>query len=142
MPLNRPSTGWMTKRKLECYPCLEQAGDRCYACCQSAHFIFYWLWSFLLRHLATAASTGLCQHNTPIGVHFLWPGPTCWNINRQWCSIFFRAILAVPEKVGCVASVLVCLCASGKRHSREEPPVYKSYCSQEAMVNPRSGLLV
>ena len=39
----------MAKRKQECYLCLEQVGERCYACWQPALFDYYWLWSFLLR---------------------------------------------------------------------------------------------
>ena len=101
MSVNRPSASAMAKRKLECYPCLEQAGDRCYACWQPALFDYYGLWSLLLCHLATAASTRHYQHNTPIGVHLLWLGPTCWNINRQWCSIFFRAIQSVWLRFQC-----------------------------------------
>ena len=39
--VNQPSTGAMVKRKLDCHPCLEQAGDRRYACWQPALFDYY-----------------------------------------------------------------------------------------------------
>ena len=44
-------------------------------------------------------ATGHCWHNTSIGVHLLQPEPTCQNIIKQWYSVFFWAILAVPKKV-------------------------------------------
>ena len=109
---------------------------------QLALFGYNRLWSLPLRHLVTAALTGHCQHNMPIGVHLLRPGPAYQHINRQRCGVFFRAILAVPEKVGCVASVWVCLCAGRKWHSRKEPPDYKNDQNQETMLDPRSSLLV
>ena len=130
------------KRKLEYYPCLKQAGDKRYACLQPALFVSYQLWSLSLHHLVTPESTGHCQHNTPIGVHLLQLGLTCRNINRHRYGVFFRVILAVPEKVGCTASVSVSLRAGRKRHSREEPPVYKSNCCQQAMFDPRIGVLI
>ena len=129
MPVNQPSTSAIAKRKVEYHSCLVQAGDGLHTLAASSIWSFQW--SFLLHHLMTATLTGHCQHNMPIGVYLLRLGHTCWNIKGQWCSIFFRELLTVPERGG--ASV------GGKQDSREEPPDYKSDHSQEAMLNPRSN---
>ena len=69
-------------------------------------------------------------------------GPPAEILTDNGAAFFFRAILTAPEKLGCLASVPVCLGAGRNQHSREELPVYKSDCSQEVMFNLTSGILV